>query len=232
MDEASRRHQWQLLQRRRCRLCAEAVERDAILSGEACPHCGEVLCRDPNGLRKGLERRRRRWRLKGYGLMALASGGAGLVPLAQSVVQVAAMVILHLIVLRQSVKWLSLKRRLLTRVKLRLLAATLAVVSVVINITVAPFLGLSAAVLAVVGPVLTAIYVESGVAMVERGLRRDTEGEATTIGEWIVPVMAVMALVVSVGLLVAALGSALHWLSTLEWPALETTLEWLVEVLP
>ncbi len=224
-------YQWRLLERARCRLCAEKVERAAIIGGEDCPHCGALLNTDPKGFQKRLHQRKERWRLKGYGLMALASGGAGLIPLVQALVQVGAMVILHLWVLRRGMRWLSVKRRMLMRIKLRLMAATIAVVALVLNIAVAPLLGLSGVILAVSGPLLTALYVESGVAMLNRGLRRDEEGRKLGWMEWMVPLMGVMALVVSIGLLVMAVGSGLYWLSQLEWVWMQGAMDWALEVL-
>ena len=95
--------------------------------------------------------------LVGYGLVAAASFLAGLVPLGQVVVQIAALFILHVIVLRRGLLWLPAGRRILARIAIKLFGAALAGLALLINVAIAPMVGASAFVLAAVGPALTAL---------------------------------------------------------------------------
>ena len=214
-----------LLEASRCRRCAEKVRRAVVLKGEDCPHCGSSLRWTGGEMLERLKTQQGRWRLRGYGLVALASFLAGFVPLLQAVVQLVALFILHIVVLRRGLSWLTPKRRIFTRLSTRLFAGVIAALSLLINAMIAPLLGLSAFVLAFVGPLLTALYVEVGLVILRGSLRRDEKGQGLKFLEWAMPVgFAVLLL----GMVLAALVPlvfVIHWLSTAEVPSVQRLVE-------
>ena len=214
-----------LLEASRCRRCAEKVGRTAILKGQECPHCGTHLKWTGGNLVERLEAQQGRWRLRGYGLVALASFLAGFVPLLQTLVQLVALFILHVVVLRRGLSWLTPKRRIFTRLSTRLFAGVIAALSLLINAMIAPLLGLSAVVLAFVGPLLTALYVEVGLRVLRGALRRDEEDQGLKFLEWAMPIGFALALL---GMILAALVPlvlVVHWLSTAQVPSNENLVE-------
>lgn len=94
-----------LLSGGRCGRCAEQISRSLILRRGDCPHCGSLLSSPSSDVLEELETRSLYWRLAGYGLVAVASFVAGSVPLLQVVVQIAALFVLHVAVLRRSLLW-------------------------------------------------------------------------------------------------------------------------------
>lgn len=219
-----------LLNAGRCRLCAERVARTAILRGGRCPHCESVLSRDTDAVLDRLKTRRLKWRLGGYGLVGVASFFAGAVPLLQTVVQVLALFILHVVVLRRGLVWLGSGRRIFARLNMKLLGAVIAAVALLINVAIAPFLGVSAFVLAAVGPVLTAVYVEGGLVILRRSLRRETKGQRLQIREWALPVGLVVALFAAVAGALGLVAGALHLLASLDIPTIGEFSETLLEL--
>ncbi len=177
-----------------------------------------------------LERGRWRWRAVGYSLVAVASFAAGLVPLAQSMVQIVAIFILHVVLLRRPLQWLTPARRMTTRFTVKLLGAGLGAVGVLVNVAVAPLPGVSAVVLAGVGFTLTAIYVEVGLMVVRRRLQWEADGVALRVREWMLPGVLVGGLLISTfGLLGAAAGS-LHLLASADIPTVSELAAWLLQL--
>jgi len=224
-------HHDALLVRGRCGRCAEVVDRRRLLRKVACNHCGASLA--PLGLHDlptRLEQGRWRWRVVGYSLVAVASFAAGLVPLAQSLVQIAAIFVLHVVLLRRPLQWLTPARRMTTRFTVKLLGAGLGAVGVLVNVAVAPLPGVSAFVLAGVGFALTAIYVEVGLAVVRRRLKWEADGVGLRIIEWALPGALIGGLLLSTfGLLGAAAGS-LHLLASADIPTISELAAWLLQL--
>ncbi len=173
--------------------------------------------------------RHRRWRWKGYGLIGVGSFLAGFVPLLQVVVQVVGLLVLHVVVLRRGLEWLPVGRRILARMTMKLLGAVIALAAVVVNVVVAPFVGAAAVVLAVAGPLLTAVYVEGSLAVLRRRLRWQARGEPVRWGEWIVPLVMVALLVGVVTLTVALVAGAVQFVASLEVPAIDEISSFLLE---
>lgn len=218
-------HTNNLLAAGRCGRCAERVSRAAILGADSCEHCGADLSFDGGEMVDALAERQGRWRLKGYALVALASFLAGWIPLLQVVVQLAALFVLHVMVLRRGLEWLSPGRRILGRMTMKLLGAAVAVVAVVVNVVIAPLVGAGAFVLAVAGPLLTAVYVEGSLWLLRRRLRWHAGGRPLRAGEWMLPIGLVLALVGVVGALVAVVAGAVHVVANVEVPAISEFVE-------
>lgn len=223
-------HHNELLALRRCGRCAEKVSPVEILRGEPCPHCGSKLVRKSGDVLKDLASRRLRWRIVGYGLVALASFLAGTIPLLQIAVQLVALFILHIIVLRGGLDWLSTKRRIAARVTIRLFGAAVAVFALLLNVAVAPLVGVSAVVLGASGPLLTALYIEGSLFILRRRLRWEADDEPLKVLEWLLP-LAIALVVVGAAVATAGLvAGLLHFLASIEIPQVSELAQTLLEV--
>lgn len=181
-------YQERLLSRGRCGRCAEVVSPVAIVRGEECPHCGERLGRAARRVVKSIEVEQRKWRVVGYGLIGLASFLTGWIPLLQVVVQVLALFVLHVVLLRRALNWLPVKRRILARMTMKILGALVGVMGLLINVAVVPLVGVSPFLLGLLGPALTALYVEGGLRIVRRRVEWEVRGEGIGVWEWVIPV--------------------------------------------
>lgn len=226
----SRTHQNELLTHGRCGRCAERVSRAAVIRRDRCPYCSSELSWSGGGdVLDELSAKRVRWRLVGYALVAAASFVAGAIPLLQIFVQLLALFVLHVIVLRGGLRWLPASRRILTRISTKLLGAAIATTAVLVNVAVAPLLGASAFILAVTGPVLTAIYVEGSLFILRRRLRWEADGVSLRTTEWILPVGLVSALLAAVVGTAALVVGALHILATADIPTISDISQFLLE---
>ena len=214
-------HEKRLLARGRCGRCAERVSPVASLRGEACPHCEEPLGNHQN-LVGEIRAGQRKWRLLGYGLIGVASFLAGWIPLLQAVVQVMAIFVLHVILLRGSLEWLPLNRRILARLTMKIYGALVVVMGFMINVAVVPLVGLSPFLLALVGPLLTALYVEGGLRIVGRRIQWEAEGKGMGVLEWAVPLALVGLVLGSVVATVSLMMWMMHLLLSLDVPGVMT----------
>lgn len=226
---AEQTHQMELLQMGRCGRCAERVSRTTILRGRACPHCDSALSACAGDVLDRLQTRQVQWRLVGYGLVGVASLLAGTIPLMQVVVQVLALFILHVIVLRRGLLWLAPGRRIFARLNMKLFGSLIAALALLINVAISPILGVSAFVLAFVGPVLTAVYVEGGLVILRSSLRRESDGRRLQVVEWALPVTFLVALLAVVAGTVGLVAGVLHLLATLDIPTIGEFSETLLE---
>lgn len=225
-------HQNDLLASGRCGRCAERVSRSKIVKVGDCPHCGSELTYSGGDVLENLETRRLLWRLLGYGLVAGASFLAGAIPMLQVVVQLIALFVLHVMVLRRGLKWLSPGRRVLARIAIKMLGAALAATALLVNVAIVPLVGISAFILGLVGPLLTAAYVEGGLVILRRRLRWEAENEPLHVSEWALPAgFLTVLLAVIVGTIGAAVG-ALHLLSTMNVPTVSELAQTLLELAP
>jgi len=175
-----------------------------------------------------LRRRRRGWRLLGYLLVGVASFFSSLAPLTQTIVQAIGMVIIHAFVIRRSLKWLPPLRRITCRFSIQLMAALIVSTVFVINVAVAPFLGVSAVVLAIVGFVAALLHGESALWMIQRRLTWAAEARPVQAREWMLPVGLGGGLF---GFVFASIGvaiGALHLLVSLKVPGVSAIAEWLL----
>jgi hypothetical protein len=212
------RHYNDLLASGRCARCAERVSRALVLRAAECPECGSDLDFHGGDVLAELDERRAVWRGFGYLLVAAASFFAGAIPLMQVGVQIAAIFVLHVVVLRRGLLWLSPARRVFARISMKMLGAVIAAMALLVNVAVAPFLGVSAAVLGLVGPVLTALYVEGGLFILRRRLRWEAAGEGLKVVEWGMPVVFLLGLAGLVAATVGAVMGSLHLLATADVP--------------
>lgn len=220
-------HRNTLLSSGRCGRCAERVSRSAIVRRADCPHCGSSLGWTGGSVLEELDARAAQWRILGYLLVGVASFAAGAVPLMQVAVQLAALFILHVVVLRRGLLWLPAGRRILARLTIKLFGAVLACIALLVNVAIAPFLGISAFVLAAVGPLLTAAYVEGGLVILRQRLRWESDGRPLSPLEWGLPVALFAAIFVAVGATIGMVMGTLHLLANTDIPTvsdLSTTL--------
>lgn len=225
-----RAHQHELLANGRCGLCAERVPRTAIVREADCPHCGSALAFHDHNVLDALESRRLRWRLLGYAMVAFASFLAGAIPLLQVGVQLVALFILHVVVLRRGLIWLSPGRRVLARISMKLFGAVIATMALLVNVAIAPFVGVSAFILGAVGPALTALYVEGSLVILRRRLRWEADERPLKPAEWALPVSVLVALLVVVGATVGAVVGTLHVLSSADIPTVSEISTFLLEL--
>jgi len=177
-----------------------------------------------------LEQGRWAWRVVGYGLVAVASFFGGLIPLVQAVVQIAAMLVLHLILLRRPLYWLTPGRRLAARTTIKLLGALLGAFGLMVNVLVAPLPGVSGVVLAGLGFALTAVYVEGGLAIIRRRLVWESEARPLQVVEWGLPVGLVAALVGCTAAVVGVVTASLHLLVSADIPTVSELAARLLEL--
>lgn len=223
-------HQNELLATGRCGRCAERVSRSSIVRADECRHCGSTLGYTGGDVLENLETRRLRWRLLGYILVGVGSFFAGAIPLLQVVVQLVALFVLHVIVLRRGLKWLSPGRRVLARITTKMYGAALAATALLINVAIVPLVGVSAFILGAVGPLLTAAYVEGGLLILRRRLEWESRGESLHTSEWALPATFMVALTgVIIGTIAVMMG-ALHLLSTMDVPSVSKLAESLLEL--
>lgn len=224
-------HHDALLLRGRCGQCAEPVRRHRLLRQLDCGHCGAALVvRGAFDLPERLQHGRWRWRLIGYGLVGAASFFVGTIPLLQSALQVGALLVLHVVLLRRPLLWLTPARRLAARTTIKLVAALIGATSVLVNVAVAPLPIVSNAVLAGLGFALTAVYVECSLTVIRRRLRWEADRRPLSFSEWGLPVALVTALMVSTLGVVGMAAGSLHLLASADIPTVSELAARLLEL--
>ena len=211
-------------------MCAETVSRVAILRADVCPHCEAPLSFDGHDAMQELQTHQLKWRLLGYVLVGVTSFFAGMVPLLQVAVQLAAILILHVVVLRRGLLWLAPTRRVLARLAIKLLGAVVAAVALLINVAVAPLLGLSGILLAVAGLLCTALYVEGGLVILRQRLRWESQGRSLSPVEWGLPVGLLLTVLIAVGTTAALVLGTIHIIASAEIPTISEIATQLLEV--
>jgi len=224
-------HHNALLMKRRCGWCAESVPLRALLQGLSCPHCDASLQRmgDEAELTDALSGKWWWKRLLGYGLVAVASFFSGTVPMLQSVVLAGGLLVLHVLLIRGALSWLPPSRRITGRFTIKLVGALLTAIAFVINVAVAPLLGVSALILAVVGFALSVTYVESALWLIRRRVAWETEAVPLQTREWLLPVGLGVALLLAVLGSIGALVGGLHLLATADLPAVSDLAQWMLD---
>jgi hypothetical protein len=175
-----------------------------------------------------LEARSPKARVAAYSLAAIGSLIAGFVPLAHAVFIVAAMVVADILVLRQALLWLPLGRRIAARTGVRLLGAGLGCANFVINVLVAPFPGISAFVLAFVGPIVLLAYVETGSRIVAKRLRWEAERKPFGVSEWRLPALLLAGLFMTAALSVLVPVALVHLLARAHVPLASSLASWVL----
>lgn len=223
-------HHNALLRRQRCCACAEPIPALLALRGGECPHCAEKIAwrLDSGDVPAALTAP---WRARATALYALLAVGSLLgatVPLLQSAIFIAALLIAHLGILRPALGWLSTGRRVFARISLKLIAAIFASFNLVIDVLLAPLVGVRSLVLAGLAVLGMALYLELSQAMLRRRIVWDHDGRPLAPVEWGAPSFALGAL-----LLVVVGGSlatvwALNMAIQAEIPGLSELAAWLL----
>jgi hypothetical protein len=173
-----------------------------------------------------------RWwggRIVGYLAVALGSFLTGVVPLLQSVLLLVALFVLHIALMRRALCWLSPGRRVAARFTIKLWGAGLACLNLLLNVAVAPLIGLSAGILALSGFTATVLYVEGGLLLIRQRMRWELEGRRLSMWEWGLPASLIggLALVTFAGI-GSGLG-LLYVLADAEIPKISALAAWLLE---
>jgi hypothetical protein len=224
-------HHNALLMRRRCGWCAEPVPLRALLRGKSCPRCDADLRRlgSADGLTDALVGRWWGLRLVGYGLVATASFVSGTVPMLQTVVLAAGLLVLHVLLIRSALGWLPPARRITGRFTIKLVGALLTAIAFVVNVAVAPLLGVSSLILAAVGFLLSVAYVESALWLIRRRVAWETASLPLQVREWLLPAGLTGALLLVVGGSIGVAVGGLHLLATTDLPGISTLAEWMLD---
>ena len=198
-----------LLHRGRCGVCAEPVSGVDIMRGDPCPSCGKPLVfhaiDDNEDILSSLKKK---WRVKKWvilGVIAFASLFAGQIPLLQSALMIAGVVLMHFMLIRKPLQWLPKGRRVFAKLNVKLLGSIIAVFNLFINVLIWPFMGVNGLVLAVLSVVNTLLFVQVSMFIIERRLMWEKNRVPFGIRDWIVPALVggTMALL-SVALLLFA----------------------------
>lgn len=219
-----------LLLRRRCGWCAEAVPLKALLRADACSHCGASLQPAETGaaLHEALAGRWVGRRVLGYGLVTAASFVSGTVPLLQSAVLALGLLVLHVFLVRNSLGWLLPARRVAARFTIKLVGALLTALAFVLNIAVAPLVGVSSILLGLLGLVSAVVYVETALWLIQRRVAWETEGRPLQKREWLLPAGLGGGLLCGVSGSIGAAVGGLHLLANAELPGVSTLAEWML----
>ena len=215
----------------RCGACAERAPRAAILRGRDCPSCDTALAWSSAGQLSQSLRSQMGWkRWLAYALVLAASFLTGLIPAVHVVLHpllmLLALFVAHVWVVRHALRWLGPARRVTARLNLKLLAAALTCLNLVVNVAVAPLLSVASVPLAIFSVVLFALYLESALSMIGRRLEWEAAQEPLRTLEWSVPVgLLGMLLLTTVG---GALGiwGLLYGLTEAEIPAISEFAAW------
>lgn len=229
-----RQHQRALLLRQRCGVCAERVRPLAVLREEDCPSCGAALSwgnegsgvRTPGGVVTAMKDHWMKERWVAYGLVGVLTLIGGHIPFVAPMLLVLVVAMVHFRLLRRPLRWLSHGRRITLKLTLKLFVAFLAVVNVVVNLVLAPFLTGGAIIVAVVSVCSLMAYVELAHFMLARRLGWDRERRPLAVAEWAPPFGMMGALMASIAVPGAALGAGVYWLSTVNVPTVAEIASW------
>ena len=140
----------------------------------------------------------------------------------------AALFIAKVMVVRQSLRWLSPTRRLMLRLNLKLLAAALSVGNLALNVAVAPLASAASLPLSAASVVLFAVYLESARWMLGRRLRWEAAATPLQAREWLVPVGLLAGLLAVTGIGGFGIWGLLYVLTEADIPAVSDLAEWLL----
>lgn len=212
-------HRRELATRGRCPYCAEHVGAVEVLRGKPCSRCGTSLAYtglgSPDAIIARLNEQWGRWRYVAFPLIAAATAVAGVVPLLGGIVRLAAMVLIHVVFVRRPLLWLSMKRRIAAKITLRLYLLALALLGLLIDAIVAPFLGVNALVTGVTSVVVAVLYAEGSLAFICARMRQESRGAPLALWEWAVPGALLFILLGAAAALVAAIAAMVNVVAVL-----------------
>lgn len=187
-DEQKATHQRALLLARRCSHCAERIEPAVLFRNAPCPRCGRKIewptAKRASSLSEVIGRRwrRRRWLI--YGLVALSSGLTGFLPVLPTVVATVFMIVLRYSFMREPMAWFSPARKLVTGLNLKLWLVTVSCLTLLMNTLMSFLPFINVPLNAVVGAVMTAIFVEISLLYLHGRLEREEETHELDDWEW------------------------------------------------
>lgn len=132
-----------------------------------------------------------RWRRRSvvvYALMAVAGLVGGNVPLVHAALTIGVLVLVNAWLVRGALSWLTGPRQLFARITVKLWAALIACICLVLDVLLTPLPVVRALVLSVIGVVSLAAFVEGSLSIVRRRVAWEHEGLALGFREWGLPV--------------------------------------------
>lgn len=164
--------------------------------------------------------RSRRW--LGYVAVGVAAAIAGWVPLLATLTTLIAMIAMRRTITRGASAWLSPKRRATTKLLLRQWLVLSALGMLVLDevATLLPIPGWPVRIVSAV--CAAAVYVEVSLVILRNRLARDQRSAELQIGEWLLPALATVAV------LLAALGAAAMLVGAYE--AIAASFVWIAEM--
>ena len=122
----------------------------------------------------------RRWRWPVYLLVFIAQAATSWIPVAPAILMFVSLIAVELLMIRRPLRWLSVRRRIVSRASLRLSAAVITIIDLLLNLVLLPLIGVNVLTIGVVGTLLVVGYVEVSLAVVgavvHLGLRRVDRG--------------------------------------------------------
>lgn len=211
-----------LLQRRRCPHCAETVSSAVVLRGGTCGRCQRevhsVAGVDVEDVIEAIRKDWRRWRWPVYLLVFIAQAATSWIPVAPAILMFVSLIAVELLMIRRPLRWLSVRRRIVSRASLRLSAAVITIIDLLLNLVLLPLIGVNVLTIGVVGTLLVVGYVEVSLAVASNRLRREARAPGLDWWEWSVPAFLILLVF---GASFGILGSAslfLYVLSMLQVP--------------
>ena len=186
-------HRNRLLEMHRCGFCAELVPASDILHQRNCLHCDQALVWTPQEEGDSLFRRlkskwsTRRWLIVLF--VAIASFFFGQVPMLQSVVLVVALICVHVFLIRKSLNWFPLKRRITAKITIQLIAAFISVLNLVVNALVAVFPVVGGVILSVFSVFNLMVFMHSSLFVIKRRLLWEEQKKPFGFKDWAIPML-------------------------------------------
>ena len=220
--EAEWNHRQELLFKRRCSHCAERVSPSVIIQDQECPHCGSPVLwhgeLDAAAIMEAVTGKWRRWRWIVLALLALSVVVGGWIPPLTTLVFFVALLVVHLAIVRQPLRWFSFARRTTTRFTLKLLFAFITVLKLIIGVLTTPLYGLHIPICAVAAVIGVLVYMQVSLWLIRDRLRREAVSAKLDAWEWMLPAGLTGSLVVVSGLTFAVIGLVLYVLTTMDIP--------------
>ena len=178
-----------LLQRHRCGRCAEQISAIAIMRQENCIHCdAPLLWQDEQEHSNILEALQSKWAMRKWiilGAIAVLSFFSGQIPFLQSILLACALIATHILVIRKPLQWLPTGRRIFAKMDIKLLGVCLAIVNLIINVLVIPFLFVNGIILSLLGVLNTFLFVHFASTIIQTRLQWELEKRPFGVHDWI-----------------------------------------------
>ncbi len=225
-------HRQELLYKKRCSLCAERIPAKVILQGAECPKCGQSVAvqsgTDVEAIVSKMAASWRRLRVKVIVLIIVGNVLGGWLPILPAFLLILAFVIVHAVVVRPQLRWLSLKRRVTTRFTLKLIMVAFALVKAGVHLLVMPIPGFHWIAAIILGLIGTVVYASIAQKIVANRLHREMMSDKLDTGEWLVPAGVLGAMVTTSVILIGTLIWAVNWIQEAEIPGADDIVGWIL----